>query len=884
MPPKRSKDAARTEAGPRQSAAQGSPSSGPGGPKGRAEARDGLDVRVLRRVLDALDLPIYATDPQGRFLYLNQAVCHALGKSREELLGARNAWLAPRHPKSRPVEGHSVVEQPLNWAGRERIVRVVQAPVAAPGEKRPRPGQALVAGHVQDITGLRDTELACALGERRMSSLAMHLPVMIHAHDHDGHVVFWNRECERVLGYTEAEILGNPRVFELLYPDPDYRAGIIATHRAGRDFRDREVRMRAKDGGERIVSWSMAASSSPFSGWASWETGVDVTEKRRAEQALRDSERRLRNLIESSPMGIHLYRLDETGRLVFAGANPAADRILGLSNAAFIGQRIEEAFPEMRGTAVPGKFKEICSMGGAWKTEQLDYRDGDIAGAYEVHAFQTEPDHCACMFLDLTERKRMETRLRHLALHDPLTGAANRTLCMEVIESALTRSRRRADYRFAVLYLDLDRFKNINDTLGHAAGDATLVETARRLKASVRELDTVARIGGDEFVIVMEEFDSPKRPIQAIRRIRELIAQPYVVEDQELDVTASIGIAMLRGRPDEPKGAAETADEILRNANLAMHRAKATGRNRVKSFTPSMLVHTLHVVRMENEMERAIARGEFFLEFQPILRAAPHGEEGAPLSLFGFEALARWRHPQRGLIMPGEFIPVAEDSGKVTELGYWAMAEGGRILQDWRARHPDMAQAVLSVNLSPQQVPHPDFLPRMRTILRDTGLPAANLKLEITETALMQSGSSVLAKLHEMREMGVSFSVDDFGTGYSSLAYLTRLPLDHLKIDLSFVRMLEQGKENLEIVRAIINLAQSLKLDVVAEGVETVGQRDILAALGCRYFQGFLFARPMPRDRAEQFLLDGGFLTGAGATGPLAGGTGPGSTGTPPAR
>lgn len=859
MPPRRSKDADRTGAGPRQAGEKGAPPAPP-------EARDGMDARVLRRVLDALELPIYATDAQGRFLYLNQAACLALGKSRRELLGARNAWLAPRHPKSRPVDGPSVQEQPLNWAGRERIVRVAQVPVAAPGEKRPRPGQALLAGHVLDITGLRDTELACALGERRLSSLAMHLPVMIHAHDHDGHVVFWNRECERVLGYAADEILGNPRFFEMLYPDPDYRAGIIAAHRDGRDFRDREARMRAKDGGERIISWSMAASSSPFAGWASWETGVDVTEKRRAELALLDSERRLRNLIDSSPMGIHLYRLDEAGGLVFAGANPAADRILGLSNAAFIGQRIEEAFPEMRGTAVPGKFKEICSLGGAWKIEQMDYHDGDIAGAYEVHAFQTEPDHCACMFLDLTERKRMETRLRHLALHDPLTGAANRTLCMEVIESALVRSRRRADYRFAVLYLDLDRFKNINDTLGHAAGDAVLVETARRLKASVRELDTVARIGGDEFVIVMEEFDSPKRPIQAIRRIREMIAQPYLVEGQELTATVSIGIAMLRGKPAREADARETsgADEILRNANLAMHRAKASGRNRVKSFTPSMLVHTLHVVRMENEMDRAIARGEFFLEFQPILKSEQNGQ---PLTLFGFEALARWRHPQRGLIMPGEFIPVAEDSGKVTDLGYWAMAEGGRILQDWRTRHPHMARAVLSVNLSPRQVPNPDFLPRMRSILRDTGLPAANLKLEITETALMQSGASVLAKLREMREMGVSFSVDDFGTGYSSLAYLTRLPLDHLKIDLSFVRMLEQGKENLEIVRAIINLAQSLKLDVVAEGVETTGQRDILAKLGCRYFQGFLFARPMPRDRAEQFLLDGRFLPGAGGAG-----------------
>jgi EAL domain-containing protein (putative c-di-GMP-specific phosphodiesterase class I) len=288
-----------------------------------------------------------------------------------------------------------------------------------------------------------------------------------------------------------------------------------------------------------------------------------------------------------------------------------------------------------------------------------------------------------------------------------------------------------------------------------------------------------------------------------------------------------------------------------------MHRAKSLGRNRVKSFTPSLLTHTLHVVRMENEMDRAIARGEFYLAFQPIisLTGGQNGTAADTPTLFGFEALARWQHPQRGLIMPSEFIPVAEDSGQVVELGFWALAEGSRILQKWRKRYPELAPAILSVNLSPQQVPHIDFLPRMRAILLESGLPSKNLKLEITETALMHSGTSVLAKLREIRDMGVSFSIDDFGTGYSSLAYLTRLPLDHLKIDLSFVRMLEVGQENLEIVRAIINLAQTLGLDVVAEGVETVAQQNILRDLGCRFFQGYLYSRPLPEAEAEAFLI-----------------------------
>ena len=561
-----------------------------------------------------------------------------------------------------------------------------------------------------------------------------------------------------------------------------------------------------------------------------------------------DVERRYRNLLKASPMGIHLFSLDEDGTLIFSGANPAADKLMHVEHSRLVGLPVEQAFPGLQGTEAPENFRKVCTTGEPWHTEHLEYRDAHTAGAFEMHCFQIEPGHIACMFLDRTERKLMETRLRHLTQQDQLTGIANRAMCLERIETALQRAKRRPDYRYAIIYIDLDRFKNINDTLSHTAGDAVLVETARRLRATVRELDTVARIGSDEFVVLMEEFDSYKRPIQAIKRIRHELAQPFLVEGQELTVTASIGLAL----GETP---ASSAEGILRNANLAMQRAKTQGRNRIKSFTPSMLRRTQSVGRLENEMDRALARGEFFLEFQPILQL------GESRQLFGFEALARWRHPERGLIMPGEFIPVAEDSGKVVELGYWALREGSRILSKWRERFPHMADAVLSVNLSPQQVPKLDFLPRMREILQDTGLPAKNLKLEVTETALMQSGSMVLAKLQELREMGVSFSVDDFGTGYSSLAYLTRLPLDHLKIDLSFVRMLEAGKDNLEIVRTIIQLATSLRLDVVAEGVETLGQQTILTDLGCEYFQGYLFSRPLGEEQAEAFMQT--FLPGA---------------------
>lgn len=803
----------------------------PANPSGRPP-RPQLGARDLACILDSLSLPVFATDPANRFVFVNQAACRVLGQPREKLLGAVDTVLhtaRPTHPGGSP-------EHVLLVNGCERVVSILRVPAQeTPG------GPPLTAGHLLDITDLRDTELACTLHQKRLEHLVRHLPLLVHAHDADGNFVFWNRECERVLGYTAEEVIGAPAIFARLYPDPGYRSQVRELHKAPGGFVDQELILCAADGAERRISWTLLPGAAPVPGWSGWAIGVDQTARKAAEAALRQAERRADALFQSAPMGVHLYRLEQNGTLILVAANPAADRILHRDNGRQLGQPIETAFPELTGTEAVERFRRACRLGEAWKTEQFDYHDDQISGTYEVHCFQTQPGSCACMFVDLTQQKRLETRLRHQALHDALTGIANRALCVERIDTALQRAKRRPDYRHAVIFLDLDRFQIINDTLGYSVGDAVLVETAQRLRGVVRELDTVARIGGDEFVVLMEEFDCYKRPIQAIKRIRKALEAPILTQGHEVTVTASIGLAL-------GQTPADSAVEVLRNAHLAMHRAKSMGRSQVKSFTPSLLARTLNVVRLESDMDRALARGEFFLEFQPILQL------GAGQQLFGFEALARWRHPERGLIMPAEFIPVAEDSGKVVELGYWALREGSRILNQWRGRHPHLRDAMLSVNLSPQQVPKADFLPRMRDILEETGLPARNLKLEVTETALMQSGATVLNKLEELRDMGVTFSVDDFGTGYSSLAYLTRLPLDHLKIDLSFVRMLESGRQSLEIVRTIIQLATSLRLDVVAEGVETLNQQKILQGLGCEYFQGYLFARPLPEAEAEEFL------------------------------
>ncbi len=798
-----------------------------------------LGVRELAAILDTLSIPVFASDKLNRLAYVNQAACRVLGKPEQTLLGAPEALFFPPCEQAglRPGQQANACERVLVWNEREHVVWVLRETL--PKNVRTT---AHTAGHALDLTALRDTELACALHQKRLEALVDCLPLLLHAHDQNGRIVFWNRECERVLGYPAQEVLGRTDIFERLYPDPDYRESVKRGHDGLPNHLERETAMRTRDGEERIIAWRQVQQSQPVTGWACWESGVDVTERATAQNALREAERRADALFRQSPFGVHLYRLAPGGELLLLAANPAADAILRRDHAPSLGKPIEATFPQLAGPELRLRLARTCSQGGQFSLGRPGEHEGLLAGSFELHCFQTEPGICACMFLDHTEQRRLEKRLHHQALHDPLTGIANRSLCMERIDTALQRMRRRADYRYAVIFLDLDRFKLINESLGHTAGDAVLVETATRLRACVRELDTVARMSGDEFVVIMEEFDSYKRPIQAIRRIRESLQTPIQVNGQQLTITASLGLAL--GRTPS-----ESAEEVLRNANLAMHHAKSQGRNRVKNFTPSLLAQTLKVVRLENEMDRAITSGEFFLEFQPIIQL------GVGQQLFGFEALARWRHPERGLIMPNEFIPIAEESGKVVELGYWALREGSRILNKWRARYPHLKNAVLSVNLSPQQVPRADFMPRVREILTQTGLPAKNLKLEVTETALMQSGPMVLNKLTELRDMGVTFSVDDFGTGYSSLAYLTRLPLDHLKIDLSFVRMLESAPENLEIVRAIIQLATSLGMDVVAEGVETLSQQGILSGLGCSYFQGYLFARPLAERKAEEFLL-----------------------------
>ena len=434
---------------------------------------------------------------------------------------------------------------------------------------------------------------------------------------------------------------------------------------------------------------------------------------------------------------------------------------------------------------------------------------------------------------DVTARRHAEEQQRHDALHDALTGLANRALFMDRLGQALARMRGRRGRDFSVLVIDLDRFKVVNDSLGHVAGDELLVAVGHRLLRCVRPEDTVARLGGDEFTVLVEDVPDAGEAARVAGRIQRELSLPLLLAGHEVVSTPSIGI--VHGRPDYASG-----EEILRDADLAMYRAKSRGRAGHAEFDPAMHKSAVALLKLENDLRRAVERHEFVLHYQPVVSLA----SGA---LAGFEALVHWQHPQRGLLRPLEFVPLAEETGLVVPLGEWVLREACRQTQAWAQRFAFPALTV-GVNLSARQFLSPGIVETVARALAETGLPPRSLRLELTESMLMENAPRAAQVLADLRGQGVSLDLDDFGTGYSSLAYLHNFRLDTLKIDRSFV---SRGDDGWEIVEAIVNLARGLRLTLIAEGVENQLQRARLCALGCEYGQGYLFGKPLPPAELE---------------------------------
>ncbi|MDM9584219.1 EAL domain-containing protein [Nostoc sp. GT001] len=444
---------------------------------------------------------------------------------------------------------------------------------------------------------------------------------------------------------------------------------------------------------------------------------------------------------------------------------------------------------------------------------------------------------------EITERKKVESQLLHLAFHDTLTGLANRVAFMNRLKHAVNYSKRHSDYLYAVLFIDLDRFKVINDSLGHLNGDQLLLAIASRLEICVRSIDTAARLGGDEFTILLEGIQDVSDAIKVAERIQKELALPFELDGQEVFITASIGIAL------SSTVNYQHPEELLRDADTAMYRAKMLGRARYELFNSDMYADALARLQLETDLRRAIEREEFRVYYQPIVSLTSG-------SIIGFEALLRWQHPERGLLNPADFIPLAEETGLIFSIGKWALHEACRQMQVWRVYHCPKLLDKISVNLSVKQFSQPDLIEQIGQILHSTGLDAGTLMLEITENAIVENGNKVTAAILQLREMGIELSIDDFGTGYSSLGGLYNFPISVLKIDRSFISLMRINSKNLEIIEIIVALAHKLGVDVLAEGVETKEQLLLLRKLNCQYGQGHFFSVPLNSSAAEALIME----------------------------
>jgi diguanylate cyclase (GGDEF)-like protein/PAS domain S-box-containing protein len=694
----------------------------------------------------------------------------------------------------------------------------------------------------RDLEATRDQALL------RLQKIANRVPGMVYQYllrpDGSSCLPFASDAIREIYRVSPQEVREDAsKAFSNHHPD-DYDGVVASIEQSARDLTPwvYEYRVKFDDG---TVRWLLgnAVPDRQEDGAVLWHGFItDVTERNQIKRTLAESAESYRTLVEWTPEPIAVHR---DGKLVYV--NPAATAMFGATSAQeLVGRPILElVHPEFRqivlarvkeqgekGTAVPMMEEKFLKIDGTPIDVEVQSRTIQYQGGA---AFQVA-------MRDITSQKAAQERIQTLAFYDPLTGLPNRRLLMDRLQQDLAGSAHH-QRQGALLMLDLDNFKDINDVLGHEQGDLVLQKVAKRLSVCVHERDTLARVGADEFVVLLAELD--ENPLEAAmqaelvgHKILDALKQPYQFDDSEMSCTASIGITLFGEQHDDNV-------EALKRAEMAMYQAKAQGRNTLRFFDPKMQAVVASRVAMEASLREAIGKDQFVLHYQP--QVTDKGQ------ITGVEALLRWLDPKRGMVSPAEFIPVAEETGLILPIGNRVIEIACKQLAQW-ASQPGMAHLTVAVNVSARQFHQRDFVDRVLLTLERTGANPHRLKLELTESLLIEDVEGVIFKMNALMARGVTFSLDDFGTGYSSLSYLQRLPLNQLKIDQGFVRDILINPNDAAIAKMVVALADSLGLTVIPEGVETQAQRDFLLSLGCHHFQGYLFSRALPVQEFEAFL------------------------------
>ena len=839
----------------------------------RAELGQEQAKRDLAQAIDGTPIPTFVIDADHVVTQWNRACEHVLKVAAADMVGTRDPWKA-FYPERRPVLADLIVND--DRATMERYyAETIHLSSIVPGAYEaegyfPNTGRWLsflasplrddkgrVVGAIetlQDITQRKSAEIALRESQTLMASVLSSASYSIVATDPGGIITVFNTGAENLLGYTAGELIGkrDPGAFHdldevLAYADvltrelgfpvaPGFDA-FVARARITGNPDEREWTYIRKDGQRVPVLLSVTAirdAKGVIAGYLGVATSI--SERKQAEASLR-----IAAIAFESQEGMMIT--DPDG--VIVRVNQAFTRLTGYSAEEAIGKTAALLKSGRHEAAYYQRMWTTLKEHRYWQGEIWNRRkNGKIYAEMLTISSVVAPDGTVSNYIgtfsDISRNSEAEAEIHRLAFYDPLTQLPNRRLLLDRLQQAIT-SGVRNEREGALLFIDLDNFKTLNDTLGHDKGDQLLKQVAERLSASVRDGDTVARLGGDEFVVMLEGLDaSPDVAAPQAKTVGDKILtalnETYLLGDHRHRSTPSIGVTLFGENPDD------TIDELMKRADFAMYQSKSAGRNTLRFFDPQMQAAVTARVGLEADLRQALHTEQFILHYQVQVDGSGR--------LTGAEALVRWQHPQRGMVSPGEFIPLAEDSGLILPLGHWVLRTACAQLAAWASR-PEMAHVIVAVNVSARQFKLPNFVEEVMAILDDAGARPQRLKLELTESMLLSDVEEIIGKMAELKAKGVGFALDDFGTGYSSLTYLKRLPLDQLKIDQSFVRDVLNDPNDAAIAKAIITLGQSLGLAVIAEGVETEGQRKFLAHHGCTAYQGYLFGRPGPASSLD---------------------------------